>query len=286
MSAERWVVGDVTVTKVYETTLDHERIVDVLPIDAAALAPHREWMGPYLGPNDEMLMSVHAFCLEVDGLRMVVDTCIGNDKHYGDHPMLQIFNGLHTSFLDDLEAAGFGRDDVDVVVCTHLHPDHVGWNTVRVDDVWEPTFRRATYLMSRTDVDAWRTLTGAHNPWPFAIQPLLDHGQLTTVDPPHRVSPSVELLPTPGHTPGHLSVHLASRGAHAFITGDMVHSPVQLVEPDWTYRYDADGAEAAASVRRLVADACATDALVLGTHFPTPTAGRLRRGEGGGLRFV
>lgn len=284
MSTERWTVGDAIVTKVYETTLDHERVFDILPVDPDDLAPHREWMGPYLGPNDEMLMSIHAFGVEVDGIRVVVDTCIGNDKDYGDRPSLRVFNGLRTTFLDDLTAADFGRDDVDIVICTHLHPDHVGWNTVRGPHGWEPTFRKATYLMSRRDVEEWRVLDAPHNPWEFAIQPVIDQGQLTVVEAPYRVSGSIELIPTPGHTPGHVSVRITSAGAHAVITGDMVHSPIQLVEPDWTYRYDADPAEAAKSVRSLVDDVCGTDALVLGTHFPTPTAGRLSTTHEG-LRF-
>jgi glyoxylase-like metal-dependent hydrolase (beta-lactamase superfamily II) len=282
---DRWTVGDVVIAKVHETTLDHEHITEVLPIETADLAPHREWMQPYLGPHDQMLMSVHAFCVEADGLRIVVDTCIGNDQRYGDHPSLRIFEGLHTDFLDDLAAVGFGRDDVDVVICTHLHPDHVGWNTVRVGDGWEPTFRRARYLMSRVDVEAWRVLVGAHNPWRFAIQPLVDHGCLDVVDAPHRVSPSVEIFATPGHTAGHVSVRITSGEALAVITGDMVHSPIQLVEPDWTYRYDTDAALAARSVRDLVDEVRDRGALVLGTHFPTPTAGELRS-SADGIRFV
>jgi glyoxylase-like metal-dependent hydrolase (beta-lactamase superfamily II) len=276
MRTERWTIGEAVVTKVFETMLDHERITDVLPIGEEDLAPHRAWMAPYLGPHDEMLMSVHAFCVEVDGLRIVVDTCIGNDRDYGPNPYLQIFNGLHTSFLDDLDAVGFGRDDVDVVVCTHLHPDHVGWNTVLVDGTWEPTFRRARYVLSRPDVDHWRTMEGAHNPWAVAIQPVEDTGQLDAVDAPHAVSASVSLFATPGHTPGHVSVALTSGPARAVITGDMVHSPVQLVEPDWTYRHDTDATRAAQSVRELLDAVGDTDTLVLGTHFPAPTGGHLR----------
>ena len=87
-------------------------------------------MSPYLAANDELLMSVHGFGVSVDGIKVVIDTCIGNDKDYGDNPFLNIFNGLHTDFLSDLATARYGRGDVDNVICTHLHPDHVGWNTV------------------------------------------------------------------------------------------------------------------------------------------------------------
>lgn len=273
---ERWRVGDVTVTKVYETTLDHETFTSALHAPPDGLDAHRDWMGPYLGPNDELLMSVHAFCVEADGLRIVVDTCIGNDLDYGPPPYPQFFNHLHTTFLDDLTAVGFGRDDVDVVVCTHLHPDHVGWNTLRTaEGRWEPTFRRARYVLTDAEAAVWRTRGGAFNPWPFAIQPVLDAGRLDLVPATHRISESVRLVPTPGHTAGHVAVRIHSAGADAIITGDMVHSPVQLVEPDWTYVHDTDPARAAAGVRALLDEVRDTDTLVLGTHFPSPTAGRI-----------
>jgi glyoxylase-like metal-dependent hydrolase (beta-lactamase superfamily II) len=278
---ERWSIGDISVTKVLETMLDHERAVDVLPISDEDLGRHRGWMGPYLGANGEMLMSVHTFCVQTGEQKIVVDTCIGNDQNYGESPYLAIFNGLATDLLERMETIGFGPSEVDLVVCTHLHPDHVGWNTIRAGDTWVPTFPRARYVLSRKDADAWRTLKGAHNPWPFAVQPIEDAGQLDLVDAPAQLAEGVSLRPTPGHTPGHVSVVLQSQGETAVITGDMVHSPVQLVEPAWTYKHDSDRAEATRSVESLVGLATAHQALILGTHFPTPTAGNVRRGPGG-----
>lgn len=277
---ERWTVGDISVTKVFETMLDHERAVDVLPIGEADLDRHRGWMAPYLGANGEMLMSVHTFCVQTGAKKIVVDTCIGNGHNYGDSPYLTIFNGLTTDLLERMESIGFGPLDVDMVVCTHLHPDHVGWNTIRVGEQWVPTFPRARYVISRKDAGIWRTLQGAHNPWPFAVQPIEDAGLLDLVDAPAPLADGVSLLPTPGHTPGHVSVVLQSQAETAVITGDMVHSPVQLVEPAWTYSHDADGAEATRSVEALVDLATERAALILGTHFPTPTAGHLRRESG------
>jgi glyoxylase-like metal-dependent hydrolase (beta-lactamase superfamily II) len=184
-----------------------------------------------------------------------------------------------------MAAIGFGRPDVDMVVCTHLHPDHVGWNTVRSGDAWEPTFPNARYVISRQDAAIWRTLEGRHNPWPFAVQPLEDAGLLDLVDAPATLAPGVSLRPTPGHTPGHQSVVLESGGAIGVVTGDMVHSPVQLVEPSWTYKHDADSAEAIRSVEALVEVAIEQSALILGTHFPAPTAGRIGR-EAGQLTWL
>jgi glyoxylase-like metal-dependent hydrolase (beta-lactamase superfamily II) len=277
MTAQRWAVGDAKVTKVFETMLEnHESIADFLSISTDDLAPHRDWMTPYLGRNDEPLMSVHAFCIEACDSKVIVDTCIGNDRDYGTSPNLQMFNGIRTSFLEDLEAVGFGRDSVDFVISTHLHPDHVGWNTIQVDGEWRPTFPNARYLVSEVDLEHWRKVVGPHNPWTISIQPLIDDDQLDAVRPPHRLNPVVSLFPTPGHTLGHVSVRLESGGDRAVITGDMVHSPVQLVEPTWTYRHDADRSMAVESVRRLLAEVADSGTLILGTHFPSPTAGRVR----------
>jgi glyoxylase-like metal-dependent hydrolase (beta-lactamase superfamily II) len=279
MTLERWTVGDISVTKVFETMLDHERAVDVLPIGEAELAAHRKWMGPYLGPSGELLMSVHTFCVQSGDTKIVVDTCIGNGQDYGDSPFLVIFNDLTTDLLERMASIGFGRAEVDMVVSTHLHPDHVGWNTIRIDDAWVPTFPQARYVLSRQDAAVWRTLEGAHNPWPHAVQPIEDAGQLDLVDAPVQLAAGVSLRPTPGHTPGHQSVVLESNGVIGVITGDMVHSPVQLVEPTWTYKYDNDSAQAVRSVESLVDLAIERSALIFGTHFPTPTTGRVHRDD-------
>jgi glyoxylase-like metal-dependent hydrolase (beta-lactamase superfamily II) len=280
-----WRVGDVTVTKVYESMLQNETILHALDIAPADLEPYRSWMAPYLGPNDEMLMSVHAFCIEAGNHRIVVDTCIGNDRDYQSPEMSKIFNGLRTTLLDDLAAAGFGRDDVDTVICTHLHPDHIGYNTICIDGVWEPTFRSARYIISSRDHDLWQgdaLRTGPLGPvflksYQCSIEPLVLAGLADLIDPcGFRISSRVSLVPTPGHTPDHFSVMIESQGHTAIITGDSVHSPLQLTRPEWSYVYDVDRQQSAKSRRRLIALARSHDALVLGTHFPGQTGGYLK----------
>ncbi len=279
-----WQIGDARITRVRETDLNQFTAESYLRIQRRELDPYRAWLAPYLGPQDELLMSVHAFCIEVDGLRIVVDTCIGNDRRFGPGPFMEIFNGLHTGFLDDLGAAGFGRDAVDVVVCTHLHVDHVGWNTVEEDGEQVPTFRRARYLMAKADIAHWQADSGPLNPFAISVAPLLARGVVDAVDPEHRISESVRLWPSPGHTPGHVSVRIESRGEVALITGDMVHTPLQLAVPEWSSIADTDAAEAERSRRRLLREVGGGAALVLGTHFPGKTAGRVLR-EGSGWRF-
>jgi len=280
----RWQVGDARIARVRETDLNDFAAEDFFRIRRSELDPFRDWLAPYLGEQDELLMSVHALCIEVDGLRIVVDTCIGNDRNFSGSTM-SVFNGLQTNFLGDLEAAGFGRDDVDLVVCTHLHVDHVGWNTLQEDGRWVPTFRRARYLLSKPDVEYWGKAEEALSPFAISVQPLLDRGLVDASPLDHRISPSVSLMPTPGHTPGHVSVRVESRGQRAVITGDMVHSPVQLARPQWSSIADSDPDEAIRSRQRLLEHAGGTGVLVMGTHFPGRTAGKIER-EGKDWRFV
>jgi glyoxylase-like metal-dependent hydrolase (beta-lactamase superfamily II) len=281
----RWQVGDARVTRVRETDLNGFPAADFLRIRRRELDPFRDWLSPYLGPQDELLMSVHALCIEVDGLRIVVDTCIGNDRNFGSGATMSMFNGLHTTFLEDLTRAGFGRDDVDLVVCTHLHVDHVGWNTLQEGGRWLPTFRRARYVLSKADVEYWGKAEAALSPFAISVQPLLDRGLVDAVELDQRISPSVSLMPTPGHTPGHVSVRIESRGQSAVITGDMVHSPVQLARPEWSSIGDTDSDEAIRSRQRLLEHAGGRGVLVMGTHFPGLTAGRIER-DGRNWRFV
>lgn len=291
---KRWEVGDVVVTKVYESRLARDSIFSMLPIVDGDLDPYRSWMAPFLGPGDEMVMDVHAFCIEADGQRIVVDTCVGNDRHYESDLFASIFNGLHTTFLDDLSSVGFGPTSVDTVICTHLHPDHIGYNTVRTEAGWEPTFRNARYVMSLGDVEVWREgFTELGGPvaddstlaFTTSVQPVVDAGQAELVEPEEfPVSPSVSLMATPGHTPDHFSVMIRSRGATALITGDAVHTPVQLARPEWSLNADADAEVSAQTRRSLVERFAGSDTLVMGTHFPDPTAGYIVA-DGAGWRF-
>jgi len=277
----RWTVGDVRITCVVETSLD-DFTAPSLGWDAASLARCRDWAaGPYLGPDDLLRMSVQSFCLEADGMRVVVDTCVGNGR---DLPEVPSFHRLDTPFLERLAAAGFPPDEVDLVVCTHLHVDHIGWNTVRDPERaggWLPTFARARYAMTEADVAYWKGQSSPYSTFDTSVAPLLEAGRVDATPLAHAISPSLSLWPSPGHTPGHASVRIASRGETAFITGDMVHSPLELALPTHVVRGDCDPEEATRSRLRLVDEVGDREVLVLGTHFPAPTGGYLVRHEGG-----
>ena len=278
-------IGRLTVSAVVERA-GPTRPTWLLP-DATpeALARHREWLAPhFLDDQGRFLQSVHCFVVRGPGFTALVDTCIGNDKDRGGRPP---FHMLQTGFLDDLRAAGVPPEAVDLVVCTHLHVDHVGWNTRRDGARWVPTFPRARHLFGRQEWEHWSAETDESTARIMAdsVAPVLDAGIAQLVEMDHRVSGELWLEPTPGHTPGHVSVRLASEGQEAVITGDLMHHPVQVAEPGWASNFDTD-AEAAKETRRAF---CARYAdrpvAVLGTHFHHPTAGRIVS-HGGGWRFA
>jgi glyoxylase-like metal-dependent hydrolase (beta-lactamase superfamily II) len=277
-----WRVGDIAVTRVVETevTLPAEGLLpEATP---AALARHRSWLEPhFLDAEGRLVLSIHALLIEAGRRRILVDTCVG------EHPVpgFDLFTPSQR-FLSDLAEAGFPRESIDTVLCTHLHFDHVGWNTMRDGDRWVPTFPNARYLFARAEWEHWRAdLDSVYAPTlRHAVQPILDAGLADLVETDHRVCEGVQLRPSPGHTPGHVCVHLASRGEHAFITGDMTHHPVQWAEVDWRMPADSDSREAAATRRRVI-DACADGStLVIGTHYAPPCAGYLVRSPQG-IRF-
>jgi glyoxylase-like metal-dependent hydrolase (beta-lactamase superfamily II) len=222
---------------------------------------------------------VHSFVVETGDLTLLVDTGIGNDKPRDGGPP---FHMLQTGFLEDLAAAGFKPEAVDLVLCTHLHVDHVGWNTRLLDGRWVPTFPRARYLVVREEWTHWAAQAdeGARTIMADSVRPVLEAGLVDLVAPDHRISPELSLWPTPGHTPGHVSLHLSAGGREAVITGDLMHHPIQCAEPDWASRFCTDP-EAARRTRRAFLARCAEqDLLVLGTHFHAETAGRVvRHGE-------
>lgn len=250
-----------------------------------ALERHRPWLAPhFLDAAGRLLQSIHTFVVRAPGFTMLVDTCVGNDKDRGGR---RPFHLMRTAFLDDLRAAGVPPESVDVVLCTHLHVDHVGWNTRLDGGRWVPTFPRARYLFARREWEHWSAERDADSRRIVddSVSPVLDAGLAQLVETDHRVSDEVWLEPTPGHTPGHVSVRLRSGGADAVITGDLMHHPVQTAEPDWASAFDSD-AEQARTTRRAFCERYADSPVtVLGTHFHHPTAGRIVR-DGDAWRFL
>ncbi len=281
-----WTIGDVKVTRVVE----FEFLVDYQPEGAflreaspAALA-EIPWLKPhFMNDQDQLLMSIHALLVETPTMKMIVDTCFGNDK---PHALLQ-HEALSTGFLNALAEAGAPRESIDRVICTHLHVDHVGWNTMLVDGKWQPTFPNARYLFGADEHAHWSADTSEEHSRITAesVQPVIDAGLVDLVAMDARISPEIRLMPTTGHTPGHVSVVIESQGETAIITGDMMHHPCQIARPDWAPSFDSDQSAARATRKAFLGDVADQPTLIIGTHFPAPTAGRIKR-DGETYRFA
>lgn len=270
----RWHVGGVRITQVVESgpTPTSPRFFFTDP--PADLVQRHAWLKPHFATDEgRLLLSIHCFVIESAGRRIVVDTCVGNDKPRRNPG----WNRLDTPFLQRLAGAGFSPDDIDTVLCTHLHVDHVGWNTRWVGGRWVPTFARARYLFARTEWAHWSQQAADEGDDVIgdSVRPIVDAGLADLVEADHRLTDEVSLEPTPGHTPGHVSVRIRSAGQQAVITGDLMHHPIQCAEPDRRVNFDSDAEQARQTRRRFLA-CCAKDrSLVLGTHFAHPTAGRV-----------
>ncbi|MFL6623580.1 MAG: MBL fold metallo-hydrolase [Sulfurifustis sp.] len=272
----KWRIGDVTVTKVVELDIAGGTRF-ILPQATREAAKAIPWLYPHFADEEGRLkMSIHALVIEASGRRIVVDTCLGNDKPRN----VPVWSMRQGPFLRDLAAAGFPRETIDTVVCTHLHVDHVGWNTMLVDGRWAPTFPNARYLLGRTEFEYWRAEkddAAQQTVMTDSVQPVFDAGLVDLVDTNHRLCDEVSLVPTLGHTPGHVSVRISSRGEEALITGDFIHHPCQFARPDWASAADYDAAQSTQTRRNMFDALAGRPTLVIGTHFSGPTAGRVVR---------
>jgi glyoxylase-like metal-dependent hydrolase (beta-lactamase superfamily II) len=270
---ERWQVGDVRVTSVVEVQFDGVPPELFFEGSDAAMVQRHGWLVPHYADDRGMLhFRVQALVLEVAGRTIVVDPCIGNGKKRD----LPFWSEQTWPFVERLEAAGVTLDAVDQVVHTHLHLDHVGWDSRKVDGSWVPTFPNARYLYVGDDLDELLADTEAQNREIVAdsIQPVLDAGLADRIGPDADLGDGLRLVSTPGHTRHHASLLIESGGERALITGDAVHHPLQLAEGSLSFG-DADLARAASTRVDLLDAAAADQRLVFGTHFPTHPMGRV-----------
>ncbi|ANK79946.1 MAG: hypothetical protein TEF_03450 [Rhizobiales bacterium NRL2] len=294
MTTDNWRIGNVRITRIME--LKAERTPDFGYTELTTDDILREtWLKPHFATEEGKLIScIQAFVVESEGRRIIVDTCVGNDKERGN----PAWNMLAGPFLDDLRAAGHPAEAIDTVLCTHLHVDHVGWNTMKQGDRWVPTFPNARYLFGRLEWEHWSReatevirgdmpvdvvegVVDARRTNRDSVRPIVEAGLHELVETDHRVTGEIRLEPTPGHTPGHVSVVIESEGERAVITGDLMHHPIQCAMPHVASRFDHDIKRARATREDFLRRYADGPVTVFGTHFAPPTAGRVISHDGG-----
>lgn len=312
-----WNVGKFTVSEVPELPIE-VGLLDGLIAEATPEAVKGiDWLSPgYANEAGQTLWDIHIYVVDTGDQVIMVDPGCGNGKSYPTQP---IWSGLDTPFLERLREAGYERDDIDVILCTHLHLDHIGWCTMQdAEGRWVPTFPNARLVVVR---DEWErhmaqiiptAVVDVADPDPAAavdlierafltdeanlseqtrliqqetFQPIIDAGKLELVPSNAEIAPGIRYESTPGHTSAHHSVRLESGDEFAFITGDFIHHPIQIARPEWSSRGDWN-LEVSGRNRRAFYESCAgTDLLVLGTHFNDPSAGYIVE-DGEGFRLV
>jgi glyoxylase-like metal-dependent hydrolase (beta-lactamase superfamily II) len=247
--------------------------------------PHQPWLQPWCWDptSGNLIFPMQSFLVRGPRYTILVDTCVGDHKERQRPSWHMTSSG---AYLHRLAAAGVAPEEVDYVMCTHMHTDHVGWNTRLDNGRWVPTFPNAQYIMSAKEWAYWEAL---HKETPVpqiadSVLPIVEAGKAVLVSNDHAINDDVWLESTPGHTPDHVSVRLSSHGAQAVITGDLIHCPVQCAEPMWIARPDYDAEQARQTRRSFLERYCDTDVLVCATHFPSPSFGHIVP-EGNAFRF-
>lgn len=290
-------LGEFRIDRVIESEGAFAPVSMLLPqFDGRLLAAERadSWLRPaFLTGDDLVVMSFHSFVIRTARLTILVDACVGNDK---ERPLRPNWHRRSSGdFLDRLAALGLSPADIDVVMCTHLHADHVGWNTVLHDGRWIPTFPNARYLFARDEYEFWershRLAVEAgidpvnHGSFADSVLPVVAAGRAELVGDGHEVCAGLRIESSPGHTPGNSVISVRGGGQRALLTGDVIHTPVQVAVPQWSSRFCEDPAQSADSRQRLLERTCDSGTLLLAAHFPSPTAGLIESGGNGRMRF-
>lgn len=279
-------VGEIAINRIIESERPDFDAGQFYPqITPEQWAPYRQRLAGWaLDPaSNALTFPMQSFLLRTRHHTVVVDTCVGDHKQRARPNWNMTSSGL---YLKRFAETGVRPEQVDYVMCTHFHTDHVGWNTRMENGRWVPTFPNARYIMSEKEWTYWSAMhkETPQNQIADSVIPIVESGHAQMVKNDFAISDEVWFESTAGHTPDHVSVHVASKGAHAVVTGDLIHSPVQCLEPEWVPRPDFDPKQAAATRRAFLERYCERDVLVCASHFPSPSFGRVVR-EGKGFWF-
>jgi len=277
-----WTIGDITATRIEESV----GLCSVGPsqfltnFDDDAFRTHLEWMVPhhYDLVEDRLVTSIHSWLIRTPQHTILLDTCSGNHKF---RPWNKRMSNLNTPYLERLAEAGVHPEDVDTVLCTHLHTDHCGWNTQRKDGRWVPTFPNAKYLFSRKENDRWSVDNERAGLYQDSILPVIESKQAVLLnEAPHQIDETLLVEPAPGHTPGHVLLKAGKGENQGVFCGDAIHHPVQVYEPSWNTKFCEDQAQAQLTRRSMLEFCAEENARLFPIHFAKPfVSAILRRGD-------
>jgi glyoxylase-like metal-dependent hydrolase (beta-lactamase superfamily II) len=274
-------IGSTTIRRIIEQEAAFFDILQFFPtLPAELLEENRGWLQPrFVTPEGKLILCIQSYLIQTPHHNILIDTCVGNDK---PRPARAFWNMMRADrYHRNLAATGVSVEDIDFVLCTHLHVDHVGWNTTLENGRWVPTFPKARYVFADRELAYWTKRQRddpAACPWvEDSVLPIVGANRADIVTSAHALSDLVTLLPTPGHTVDHFSVQVGKPGADAVITGDMIHSPLQARYPELGMMADYDSNQAGASRRKLFDHVCETATLMCTAHFPSPSVGRIVR---------
>ena len=279
-------LGDITIQQIIEQQGPIFDVFEFFPtLTPEVLAENRDWLEPtFIDPaSQQVILCVQSYIVRTPHHTILIDSCVGNHKHRPSRPAWHMMNGQQ--YEANFKAAGLTFDDIDFVMCTHLHTDHVGWNTKLENGRWVPTFPNARYVFAERELSFWseRATTSPDSyPWMIdSVLPIVDANKAEIVTSHHCLNDHVRLVPSPGHTIDHFSVEIGSERANALITGDMVHSPLQARYPELGMFSDYDSDLAGKTRRELFGKYCETETLMCTAHFPSPSTGLVKRyGDG------
>lgn len=282
-------IGNATIEKVEEICGPGFKPGRMFPkFDQEAFDAQKSWMVPehVQEGSDRLIGSVHTWVVKTGRHTILIDTCLGNHKDRHNPG----WNKLNTPFLERLEACGCHPDSVDFVMCTHLHVDHVGWNTKLENGRWVPTFKNARYLFAKREYAHWETehktngLETNGGSFDDSVLPVVEAGRAVMIESDHQPDPLLTIRDYPGHTPGSIAINLKDQGRQACFSGDIMHHPIQVYHPDWSSQFCWDQAMSAVSRRKLLEDCVESNALLCPAHFPGANAGFVKP-EGNSFRI-
>jgi glyoxylase-like metal-dependent hydrolase (beta-lactamase superfamily II) len=290
MTTTTFKLGDMTVHRIIEMEVGFTPALEFLPkLTPQMLDESRSWMKSPLALDDQdrLILCFQAYIVRTGKHIILVDSCVGNDK---DRPLRPLWHMKKDNiFMQGLADVGLTVNDIDFVLCTHLHVDHVGWNTRLENGRWVPTFPKARYLFSKTELDFWLAENARETVPPIAdsVIPIVEAKRHDLITSDHSLSDIVTLIPTPGHTIDHYAVALGKGGKDAIITGDFIHTPLQAKWPDLAMRIDYDGLQSSATRWKLLEQLCDTNTQCCFAHFPSPSRGYIKRwGDGFKCEYI